>query len=420
MADFRILSLDGGGTWALIQVRTLIDLYSKTKDGSDVKGRDVLKRFDLVVANSAGSLVLGGLLENKTLKEILDCFVHFEQREKIFVELSSFAYRAFFTVCRVFPVVRRVLPIVPSYNTEKKLVGLKSILKDVANVKMNELPACIGRNVRGRPVHVVICAFDYDVERGVFFRSDHESLAASNYSRDSIGVVDAIHCSTNAPVAYFAGPAITPDKLRLWDGAIGGYNNPILAGAIEAVANLERYGTDRQSIKVLSLGTGTVILPRAQGTPGEDPDLVIERSRWGILADVIKLATSIIDDPPDAATFHAHLMLGCTLPPRDSLKPGESNIVRLNPLVQPVPGDAKAPWKVPDCMTRSQFNAIKEIDMITTDQSDIDLLEKFCCWWMKDGIPNQPIRANSTTLAPEIGAGRYKAARAAWRKLAPD
>ena len=48
--SYRILSLDGGGVWGLIEVKTLIALYSP-----ETNGHDVLKEFDLVAGNSAGS-----------------------------------------------------------------------------------------------------------------------------------------------------------------------------------------------------------------------------------------------------------------------------------------------------------------------------------------------------------------------------
>ena len=46
---FRVLSLDGGGAWALIEVRALMALY-----GEGATGHQVLKNFDLVDANSGG------------------------------------------------------------------------------------------------------------------------------------------------------------------------------------------------------------------------------------------------------------------------------------------------------------------------------------------------------------------------------
>ena len=66
--SYRILSLDGGGTWALIQIKALMALYGKS-----ASGRSVLQEFDLVAANSGGSIVLGGLVEGRPLGELLDC-----------------------------------------------------------------------------------------------------------------------------------------------------------------------------------------------------------------------------------------------------------------------------------------------------------------------------------------------------------
>ena len=52
---FRILSLDGGGPWALLQAMALARLYP----GLD--GHAILGRFDLAIANSGGSITLAGL-----------------------------------------------------------------------------------------------------------------------------------------------------------------------------------------------------------------------------------------------------------------------------------------------------------------------------------------------------------------------
>jgi patatin-like phospholipase/acyl hydrolase len=62
MAKYRILSLDGGGSWALIEVMALIEMYTAT-----TTGHQVLNDFDLAVANSGGSIVLGGLVEDMQL-----------------------------------------------------------------------------------------------------------------------------------------------------------------------------------------------------------------------------------------------------------------------------------------------------------------------------------------------------------------
>jgi hypothetical protein len=171
MAEFRILSLDGGGSWALIQVKTLIDLYSKTGDGSDISGHELLRKFDLIVANSAGALVLGGLIKNLSLKETLDYFIDAEKRERLFVEYSLWQ--------KLQISFLHVIGIGPNYITEAKFSGLETILGDAGAQLVTKVPAAIGAGDRGQLPHILICAFDYDVKRGVFFRSDEKSLAAS-------------------------------------------------------------------------------------------------------------------------------------------------------------------------------------------------------------------------------------------------
>ena len=77
--SFRVLSLDGGGSWALIEVKTLIKLF-----GAEATGHQVLKEFDLVAANSGGSRVLAGLVENLPLQQILQYFMDQDNRHSIF------------------------------------------------------------------------------------------------------------------------------------------------------------------------------------------------------------------------------------------------------------------------------------------------------------------------------------------------
>ena len=65
---------------------------------------------------------------------------------------------------------------------------------------------------------------------------------------------------------YFDAPAmLNGGAARVWDGAMGGYNNPVLAGVVEAMTNQD---LDRARVRVLSLGTGSVVLP--EGGTGRD------------------------------------------------------------------------------------------------------------------------------------------------------
>ena len=107
---YQILSLDGGGSWALIQVKVLIDLF-----GANTKGHEVLRQFDLVAANSGGSIVAAGLIENYSLQEILNFFEDEKIRTSIFAPLPWYQ--------KLNPV-RWVLPS-PQFSTTQKLVGFK-------------------------------------------------------------------------------------------------------------------------------------------------------------------------------------------------------------------------------------------------------------------------------------------------------
>lgn len=62
---YKILALDGGGSWSMIQAMALADMY-----GDEICGHDLLAKFDLVAANSGGALVAAALIENCTLGEI--------------------------------------------------------------------------------------------------------------------------------------------------------------------------------------------------------------------------------------------------------------------------------------------------------------------------------------------------------------
>src|SRR6185312_13634684 len=112
---FRILSLDGGGTWSIIQILTLIDLYRS--GGALLSGHHVLRDFDLVVANSGGSLVLGGLLKDLPLPEVAKYFDDPETRRAIFGPPRRRGPRARFS--------RAASGVAPRYSTAGKLAALR-------------------------------------------------------------------------------------------------------------------------------------------------------------------------------------------------------------------------------------------------------------------------------------------------------
>ena len=82
--SYKILSLDGGGTWALIQASILQDLYG------DINGHEILKKFDLVIANSGGSLVLAAPCNDMKPSKIVAVFRNESERGKIFSRLKFY------------------------------------------------------------------------------------------------------------------------------------------------------------------------------------------------------------------------------------------------------------------------------------------------------------------------------------------
>jgi hypothetical protein len=398
---YRILALDGGGGWALIQVRALIALYD---NNPDTTGHQVLSDFDLVAANSGGSLVLGGLVENVTLRTLLGYFQDEAKRRSIFSPNRSLTDR----------LLNRLLGIGPRYSTETKLKSIRGLLPRTGGMTLGQAVAGVRRAGAAEDTHLLIVGFDYDLNRAAFFRSQATGGPRwGDGGSTQVTVAEAIHASTNAPVNYFDEPALLPScGVRFWDGGITGCNNPVLAAVTEAVTKQQK-NTD---IVALSLGTGTVILPPASPADPPDSPFVTRPGKAGLLPDVRKLATAILDDPPDAATFIAHAMTGG---PNGINAASDSRIVRLNPLVSPLgtPGQWRAPGLPNSPMSPSQFQALANLDMDAVKQEEVAQIDALAALWLADTVRNQPIRRNSQTLAEEIGPGTFSKARAAWESL---
>ncbi len=398
---FRILSLDGGGSWALIQARALQQLF-----GERARGHAILARFDLAAANSAGSLVLGGLLQDMALDEIVTLFRDQSARAKLFSPLGFDHLLG--------KLLQLTLRLGPKYATARKLDGIREILPEVADTPLDAL------RLGGRSApHLLICGFDYDRKRATFFRSDGASLANGRPIKPAPTLAQAIHASTNAPVNYFDLPAVFPDASRYWDGAIGGYNNPVLAAVVEALANRERYQCAPHTIRALSIGTGSVNLPLPGRHPAQSAVLEIAPAAPCLYKDLDKLARSIISDPPDAASYSAHLMLGGAVSVASDAPVLDGPLVRLNPMIQPILAapDGKPAWCLPHGLTPLQFQQLIQLDIDAVEQGEIKLIERFCNAWLADDVPNQTIRYDAD-LHPLIGHDRFSAARAAWERQA--
>jgi hypothetical protein len=412
MSKYKILSLDGGGSWAMIQIKALQVLY-----GADAKGHEVLKDFDLVIANSGGSIAMAAMLKNLPLSYILtNYYLKSAVLKTIFVELP------FFNLGKLL----NKFGAGPKYSAAKKLPGFQKLLDDVSmgngalalgNTPIVELPKLFGGKT-----NFVIMAFDYDSRKEVFFRSNVASKAQSSGSVgvfSSVTLAEAIHASSNAPIQFFDAPAmftINGVMRNFWDGAMGGYNNPVAAGVIEALS----VGVKTSDICVLSIGTGNTMLPVKNTTTRSavSNDLYREIKKPGLLNDIAEEGTCIVDDPPDAASFIAYCLLGNIPAANDA----GSNIVRLNPLVQPVIDNAGL-WNYPTYnapdgspkINPKEFVKLVNMDLAAIEQDQVELINKLGDAWIKDEVNNQGIRHNPDTTI-DIGYGKFTEAIAAWKR----
>lgn len=390
MADFRILSLDGGGSWALIQARALMEIF-----GQSTPGRVVLSNFDLVAANSGGSIVAAGLAADMSPAQIYSFFLNEDSRKSVFAEKWD-------------AELSRILGIGPRYRTDAKLDGLRKALGETGNTQLGDLSALVKR--QSGKTHFLITSFDYDRQRAVFFRSDPSSAARSSASYPMPTLAEAVHASSTAPVNYFDEPAVFPgseDSRRFWDGGTAGLNNPVLAAVTEALA----YGNPRDGILALAIGTGSTCLPLESAEV--HPPLAVSPETTSAIEDIKKLSKTIVDDPPDAATFISHVAMGQPLSSTDG-KPPRGNLVRLNPLIQPVKSNGA--WVLPQGLNEEEFEKLAKMDMDAVDQDDVDLIVKFCGLWLEDKVPNQPIRSGQDFQC-DIGHPLFSAAVSHWNSL---
>jgi hypothetical protein len=394
---YKILSLDGGGPWALIQVKTLQKLY-----GPNINGHAVLSKFDMAVANSGGSIVLGGLLEDQTLANILGYFMDENSRRSIFQPTTDL----------IDDVLSKLLHFGPKYSTTKKLPALQRLLPKSGGQLMTQVAAGILGADSNQPVHILIAGFDYDRNIAAFFRSaqtggDGLEWGAGSASSD-VTLAQAIHASSNAPVNFFDQPATWDNsQSRFWDGAIAGCNNPIMTGVAEAATLDVALG----DIRALCIGTATV---RSPGPPSDNPGpFISKRAAQSFPIDLAKLAGAINDDPPDVASFLAHVATGGG----KGLPAGAvSRVVRMNPMVSPV-SDGQGGWEGPGSWTQEQLAHLAGVDLTALDQVDIQYISDYADLWLGGIAPNQPLRMDADTLTLKLGQRTFPDALAAWKAI---
>jgi hypothetical protein len=434
--SYKILSLDGGGSWALVQAKVLHDLYG------DISGHQLLRKFDMAISNSGGSLVLACLCNDMKLGDIASVFLVEADRRKVFSALPF------------WKKITRIFDIGPKYSAEKKLPGLREVLTahdkryqsnknlfPIVDTPLEQLPEIIGK----KDLQIVIASFDYYRQRANFLRSNLRSLT-NDFNRKSIFSVTlghAIHASSNAPVNYFDDPASVLQtfvnnllkngkaesrKTALWDGGVSGFNNPVLAGLVEAHTNFPAIPFNEYRILSLGTGTGSGVVINDFGDSSDDEKRMIYNKNKGnplaktdvstsLAKDVAKLAKSILADPPDSATFIAYAMMHPELH-------NQGLLVRINPCINPVINNKQ--WYVaPNVYSNKadDFERLIKMDMDAVEQKDVDLIATLCTNFIVDDpnalfVPNQFIRGDENS-DKKLGYGSYREAKARWKAIEP-
>ena len=368
---YKILSLDGGGSWAILQLLTLKHKYG------NVKGHEILRNFDMIIANSGGSIVLAALAENWAVDKALSLFDNKEVREQVFRK-NSFKNR-------FFPIdyIRLFGAIGPKYSAPQKGKAFRKLFPELDKRQMDELPKFIGKE----SLKLIVCTYDALNNRAKFFRSYGEE---ENY--DSVRMTQAIHGSSNAPIQYFDFPARFKAKnsdifYELWDGALGGFNNPVSAGVIEAL----KEGVDLDDVKVVSLGTRNKLMSNDDKKRFYQVKQITQRERrkklkfWRLKYQreyfsktILNQATTILYEPPDWANYVAYMFLL-----RNGHEDIDKRLIRMSPMIHL--------YKDASPEIQELIHKLYKLDMDLTEDKDVELIKECFERWSKDEIFNQPI-----------------------------
>jgi len=401
---YKILSIDGGGTFCLLQAKVLLDLYG------DVSGHDVLKNFDMVAGCSGGAIVAALLADNQGPKAILALFLTRAMREQLFSPLKWYE--------RWMSLVTGAMgsAVGPRFSTQNKLAFLQSVLPNVGDLRLHQLGERVGSKI-GKKIDFMFVTYDLGRERAKMMRSCSQS-AAANFPRNEgpITVAQAVHASSTAPINWFQEPAVFHQS-RYWDGAMTGYNNPCLAAVTEAIA----CGVAPEDIGLLSLGSTTVYPKIPEGD--------------SFLSSLTKVSELIVTDPPDAHSFIAHTVLGGRMPARHDEPVTHTALVRMNPVIQKIYDPVSQTFIWPPSWSPADVARLRQLDISTVKDEDVNLIVRLTDEWMRDGWNNQPLRsggglydAMSETAPPmaprdaefvmcEIGQHHYGAAKKVWLAL---
>ena len=324
----RVLSLDGGGVRCILQAQILNDMYPGQS------GHQILKRFDVVTATSAGAVVLSGLLGNMYPHDIFESFQSKDFLNAIFA--------------------RTYWPFFPKWSTEKKRAGLLRILPQ-SNQDMHAIAQDLGIS------RIIVPAFDVQSRKAHIFDSFHPGSAT---------LLDAVHASSTAPVTYFDAPA-TVGKRTYWDGGVCGLNNPAAYGT--AIAK-EMFPNDE--IWTLSLGSGVMVT-------ADDLNTTRDAFYPGAIRSCRNLISALVDDAPDVSTRYLWTMT-------------KGRYVRMSPVIGPEQNGTT--FTLPEIYTTDKmlggmegYKALSQTKLDSKDAGTIEKLARVGAYYLQDKIPTQTI-----------------------------
>lgn len=403
---YKILSLDGGGSWSIIQLETL-KIRFKT-ELPELRGHDILKQFDLVIATSGGALALAALVENWTIEESIAKLKDSKVRNGVFCKNKW--------KDRYFPIniTKTIFNIGPKYSSSGKYKFLKSLFGNFGNERMNDIPNKIGQP----ELKIIVTGYDAYTLRSKFFRS----FTHAKSSQDFVTLTQAVHASSNAPLQYFDFPARFKaigegdSYYEMWDGALAGLNNPVFAGVIEAF----KLGVPRQDMQVISLGTGNKIISteqkqefyknRYKSTRNKSKKLRVwtYKYQWKFFLAIFSTqAKTILNEPVDWANYATSMFLA-----ENSMDDTTQRFVRLSPLIYKS--------KEMDDTTLEIINQLYHLEMDLTTDDDIKKLESCIILWGENKILNQPISYfvnRDHHIENSLGTTNFSEAISVWTRM---
>jgi predicted acylesterase/phospholipase RssA len=399
MGQFRILSLDGGGSRAGILAVALGRIF-----GGGTPGREILRQFDLAAGNSGGSIVLTALCCNYTPADVAAFYADPATVRRMFSPRWSAVFKR-------IPPLRLLFP---PYSAKGKFAALNDLFDRnrqagepaPSTIRLVDWPKYLRSEI-----DLLVTAYDYDRERATFFRSNHASLAQSSSLHVAPTLAEAVHASTNAPVYFFDEPAEFRGR-RYWDGGLAAFDNPVLAAVVEAMANHPGRTDD---IRVLSIGTGTIV--QASTDDGAQPPLGAPPADTGLSTTLKKAGLAVLADPPGTASFHAYVALGQRMPTKSEASPPDAHVVRMSPFVRPIFDKATGEWTPPEGLTTDEFADLVELASDAMGPRDLALIQKMGNLWISGAIPNQPIRTGER-MRCDIGDDTFAEAIAHWARIA--